>query len=99
MRSRLISLAATSLVVLTLASPVKAQSASGGAVVVVPAGFAETAVASCAGGAMIGYLAVLATGAPSPIGTAALFCGLSVAATTASTVAVWTWHKTTWFLY
>ncbi len=57
--------------------------------------FAEAAIASCAGGAMIGYLAVLATGAPSPVGTAALFCGLSVAATTASTVAVWTWHTVT----
>ena len=47
---------------------------------------------------MIGYLVVLATGAPSPFGTAALFCGLSVAATTASTVAVWTWHRATSFL-
>ena len=57
--------------------------------------FAETAVASCAGGAAIGYLAVLATGAPAPLNTAALFCGLSVAATTASTVAIWTWHTIT----
>ena len=48
---------------------------------------------------MIGYLAVLATGAPSPAGTAALFCGLSVAATAASTVTVWTWQKTTSIFY
>ena len=64
-----------------------------------PAGFAETALASCAGGAMIGYLAVLAVGAPSPAGTAALFCGLSVAATTASSVTLWTWRKTTALFY
>ncbi len=89
-----------------LARPAAAQSAAslaGGTdqrvIVVIPPGFAETAVASCAGGAMIGYLAVLATGAPSPLGTAALFCGLSVAATTASSVAVWTWRSTTSLLY
>jgi hypothetical protein len=81
-----------------LATPAAAQQA-GPVVVVQPAGFAETAVASCAGGAMIGYLAVIATGAPAPFGTAALFCGLSVAATMASSVAVWTWHKATFFLY
>jgi len=63
-----------------------------------PAGFAEAAVASCAGGAMIGYLAVLATGAATPLGTAALFCGLSVAATAASGIAVWTWDTTTSFV-
>jgi hypothetical protein len=60
-----------------------------------PAGFAEAAVASCAGGAAIGYLVVLAVGAPSPLGTAALFCGLSVAATVASAAAVWTWDAAT----
>ena len=60
-----------------------------------PAGFAETAVASCAGGAAIGYLVVVAAGGVTPIGTAALFCGLSVAATAASTVAVMTWHTMT----
>jgi len=59
------------------------------------AGFAEATVASCAGGAAIGYLVVLAAGAPSPLGTAALFCGLSVAATVASTAAVWTWDTAT----
>jgi hypothetical protein len=107
---RTIAIAMPLLAALSLATPAAAQSAAplaGGAVnspaetrvVVQPAGFAEVAVASCAGGAMIGYLAVLATGAPSPAGTAALFCGLSVAATAASTVAVWTWHRVTWFLY
>jgi hypothetical protein len=77
-----------------LATPAAAQPV-GGVVDTGPAqssGFAEAAIASCAGGAVIGYLAVLATGAPAPIGTAALFCGLSVAATTASTIAVGTWH-------
>ena len=64
-------------------------------VVVQPAGFADAAVASCAGGAAIGYLIVVATGGPSPFGTAAVFCGLSVAATAASTVAVWTWRTVT----
>jgi hypothetical protein len=54
--------------------------------------FAETALSACAGGAAIGYLAVLATGAPTPASTAALFCGLSVAATAASTIAVVTWN-------
>ncbi len=87
------------LAALLLITPAAAQSAApvvGGAVSSAPSsGFAEAAVASCAGGAMIGYLAVLATGGPSPVGTAALFCGLSVAATTASTVAVWTWETVT----
>jgi hypothetical protein len=64
-------------------------------VVARPASFAETAVASCAGGAAIGALVVFATGGMTPVGTAALFCGLSVAATTASGVAVWTWHTIT----
>ncbi len=93
------------LAALFLAIPAKAQTAGGVVATsgdqreVVGSGFAEAAVASCAGGAMIGYLAVLATGAPSPVGTAALFCGLSVAATAASTVTVWTWHKTTSLFY
>src|SRR5689334_22289775 len=95
------------LAAVSLTTPAVAQSAAplaGGAVNSGPgqtvffepsSGFAEAAVASFAGGAMIGYLAVVATGASSPVGTAALFCGLSVAATTASTVAVWTWHTVT----
>lgn len=68
-------------------------------VIAQPPGFAENALASCAGGAMIGYLAVLATGAATPVATAALFCGFSVAATTASSLAVWTWRKTTSLIY
>jgi len=83
---------ALTLVAALLARPAAAQSSAG-------PGFAEAALASCAGGAMIGYLAVLATGAPSPVGTAALFCGLSVAATAASTVTMWTWQKTTSIFY
>lgn len=105
MRSHAITLAC--LAGLALATPAVAQSAAplvGGVVnsspdqhVIAgpPAGFAEAAVASCAGGAAIGYLVVLAVGAPSPIGTAALFCGLSVAATVASAAAVWTWDTAT----
>jgi hypothetical protein len=61
-------------------------------VVLQPPSFAETALASCAGGAAIGYLAVVAVGGTTPLSTAALFCGLSVAATAASTVTVWTWQ-------
>jgi hypothetical protein len=68
-------------------------------VVVQRPGFTETAVASCAGGAAIGYLAVIATGAGSPAATAALFCGLSVAAGAASTVAIWTWREITGVFY
>ncbi len=77
-----------------LVAPAAAQSAGG----VQPVDLAQAAVASCAGGAMIGYLAVLATGAATPVGTAALFCGLSVAATAASSIAVWTWDTTTSFV-
>ncbi len=81
-----------------LAAPAAAQPAPNQSVVVMQqAGFAQAAVASCAGGAMIGYLAVLASGAATPLGTAALFCGLSVAATAASGIAVWTWNTTTSF--
>jgi hypothetical protein len=106
MRIHVPSAASLSLVAaLLLATPAVAQSA-GGVVTsgsdqreLIAPGFAEAAVASCAGGAMIGYLAVLATGAATPVGTAALFCGLSVAATAASTITAWTWHKTTSFLY
>jgi hypothetical protein len=98
MRALAISIACLSLLAtLFLASPAAAQSSgpSGGVVVVQPASFADTAVASCAGGAAIGYLVVIATGGVTPFGTAAMFCGLSVAATAASTVAVWTWRTVT----
>jgi hypothetical protein len=89
-------------VLLLSAAPAVAQTAApviGGVVsspqviVVNQPGLVETAAASCAGGAAIGYLMVLAVGAPAPGTTAALFCGLSVAATTASAVTAWTWHK------
>ena len=47
-----------------LVAPAAAQPAPNQRVVVIEqAGLAQAAVASCAGGAMIGYLAVLATGA------------------------------------
>jgi hypothetical protein len=107
MRTHAISLACLPLLAsLLLADPASAQSAAPvvGGVVTSPggdvyasraSGFADNAVASCAGGAAIGYLIVLASGGPTPFGTAALFCGLSVAATTASTVAVWTWRTIT----
>jgi hypothetical protein len=108
MRTSAISLASLAIVAaLILASPASAQAATplvGGVVnsspgqevvVMQPSGFADTAVASCAGGAAIGYLAVVATGGVTPLGTAAMFCGLSVAATAASTVAVWTWRTVT----
>lgn len=96
------TIAAAALLV-ALSLPAAAQTAVGGVVnsgagqqvMSQPAGFAETAVASCAGGAAIGYLVVVATGGMTPVGTAALFCGLSVAATAASTVAVMTWHTVT----
>ncbi len=57
--------------------------------------FTETALESCAGGAAIGFLAAWAFAGPSPGSTAALFCGLSVAATTASAITAWTWHTVT----
>lgn len=59
---------------------------------------AEAAMASCAGGAMIGYLLVVATGPGSPTATAALFCGLSAAATVTSSVTFWAWRSVTGWL-
>ncbi len=68
-------------------------------VVLVPqVGLAEAALASCAGGAMIGYLLVVATGPGSPTATAALFCGLSAAATVTSSVTFWAWRSVTGWL-
>ena len=55
-------------------------------------GMVETAIASCAGGAAIGALIVYASGFGSIVPTAGLFCGLSVAASVASTAAIWTWR-------
>jgi hypothetical protein len=105
MRTSAIALA---LLVALLATPAGAQTAAGGVVNSSPnqrvvyvesGGFAEAAVSSCAGGAMIGFLAALAVGTPSPGSTAALFCGLSVAATTASSITSWTWYKVTSIFY
>lgn len=64
-----------------------------------PPSFAEVAVSSCAGGAMIGFLAVVVTGYGAPGTTAALFCGMSVAATAASAVTYSLWHHTTAMFY
>jgi hypothetical protein len=68
-------------------------------VIVDPPSFAEVAVSSCAGGAMIGFLAVVVTGFGSAGTTAALFCGMSVAATAASAATYSLWHRTTSLLY
>ncbi len=63
-------------------------------VVIMPSpSFSEAAVASCAGGAMIGYLLVAASGAGTPVATSALFCGLSVAASATGSVTAWLWHR------
>ena len=67
-------------------------------VVVQQVSLAEAAMASCAGGAMIGYLLVVATGPGSPTATAALFCGLSAAATVTSSVTFWAWRSVTGWL-
>lgn len=60
-----------------------------------PPGLVETAIASCAGGAAIGAVVVYASGIGQAGPTAALFCGLSVAASLASTAAIWTWRAAT----
>ncbi|MGE0225529.1 MAG: hypothetical protein AB7F35_23990 [Acetobacteraceae bacterium] len=64
-------------------------------IVMPPVGVGEAALASCAGGAAIGFLLVVASGVGSPAGTAALFCGLSAAATVTSSVTFWTWRTVT----
>lgn len=61
---------------------------------------AEAALASCAGGALIGVaVGVLSATGPvtaGPVGaTAGLFCGLSVAASLVSTFSIWTWRTAT----
>jgi hypothetical protein len=63
-------------------------------VMVEPPDLVDVALSSCASGAVIGFLAVVATGGGSPGTTAALFCGLSVAATAASVVTYSVWHRT-----
>ncbi len=87
------SLALAALLLQAAPGPAGAQERT--VVVVQPPGLVETAVASCAGGAMIGALAVYASGVGSIGATAGLFCGLSVAASVVSTAAVWTWRLAT----
>ena len=80
-------------VLLLLAAPVPATAQERTIVVVQQSpGVVESAIASCAGGAAIGALAVYATGIGTIGPTAGLFCGLSVAASLASTAAIWTWR-------
>lgn len=87
---------AAALVVALLAAPaVPAAAQERTLVVVQQPGLLESALASCAGGAMIGAVLVYA-GGTGPIGpTAGLFCGLSAAASVVSTVTVWTWRSVT----
>jgi hypothetical protein len=78
--------------VLNVAPPVQTEQQ----VVIVPSpSFTESAVASCAGGAMIGYLLVAASGAGAPVATSALFCGMSVAASATGSITAWLWHRVT----
>lgn len=59
-------------------------------------GIIESALAACAGGAVIGVLVVAYAGPMDAMGpTAGLFCGLSVAATVVSNATTWTWHTVT----
>ncbi len=82
------------------AAPVPARAQEHNVVVVVqPPGLAESALASCAGGAMIGALLVTASGAGGLGATAGLFCGLSVAASVVSTLTFWTWYTVTGALH
>jgi hypothetical protein len=66
-------------------------------IVVIPQspGLAESALASCAGGAIIGALIVVVRGVGAVGPTAGLFCGLSAAASLVSTVTIWTWRTAT----
>lgn len=67
-------------------------------VVVRPVSVTEAALSSCAGGAVIGYLLVFASGVGSANGTALLFCGLSAAATVTSAATSAIWRGTTSWL-
>ena len=83
-------------VLLLLAAPVPATAQERTIVVVQQSpGVVESAIASCAGGAMIGALVVYASGLGGVGSTAGLFCGLSVAASVVSSAAVWTWRTAT----
>lgn len=87
------ALAAALLLLPAAPQPARAQERS--VVVVQSPGLAEAALASCAGGAMIGALVVTASGVGSMGSTAGLFCGLSVAASVVSTITIWTWRTVT----
>jgi hypothetical protein len=88
---------AIGLVLLSVLAPQARAQTQPAAIVYLPSDdgpqLVETAVGACAGGAAIGYLVVLATGVGAPLGTAGLFCGLSVAASVASTTASWGWRR------
>ena len=91
-----IRIAAALLLLLPLVAPATAVAQEHTIVVVQqPPGLVESAIASCAGGAMIGALVVYASGVGGVGSTAGLFCGLSVAASVVSTAAVWTWRTAT----
>ncbi len=89
------TLALAAALLLLPAAPAPAGAQERTVVMVQPPGLVETAIASCAGGAMIGVLAVYASGVGAMGPTAGLFCGLSVAASVVSTAAVWTWRLAT----
>ncbi len=103
LRARVFALALVLLFAMTL-TPTRGMAQAGrvesgsSVVVVQQVNLAEAAMASCAGGAMIGYLLVVATGPGSPTATAALFCGLSAAATVTSSVTFWAWRSVTGWL-
>ena len=88
-------LAAALLLLPAAPGPARAQDQQSVVVVVQPPGLAESALASCAGGAMIGALLVTASGAGGLGATAGMFCGLSVAASVVSTLTFWTWYTVT----
>ena len=89
------ALAIAFLLLPVLAGPAAAQERAGIVVSPAPPGLVEAAIASCAGGAAIGVVVVYTTGIGSMGSTAGLFCGLSVAASLASTAAIWTWRIAT----
>jgi hypothetical protein len=87
------------LLLLLLASPPGPAAAEERTVVVVEyPGLVETALASCAGGAVIGVIVVAAGGVGQIGPTAGLFCGLSAAAAVVSTATAWTWRAVTGLL-
>ena len=77
--------AAAVLAVAIAAAPAQAQQRA-------PA-MAEALIAACAGGAAIGYLIGAVSTPSASAQTALLFCGLSTAATAASSAAVAVWRS------